>query len=227
VRSRRDAELLAVALGIGSSSRIRPALESLGGAKGLYHAGAAGLGEAIDRHARRRLDAYLALTHRMLAAEARVAIEGPGDLVAYLGEDKSLSAVERFFVILLDARGRAIGRHEVARGTLTACLVHPREVFGPAIRARAASVIVAHNHPSGDPTPSAEDVALTERLASAGDLLGIPLVDHVITSASGHRSLGGAPGRDTCVHMAKDATGGYHRSRAVDDDRPRRGELRR
>ena len=88
--------------------------------------------------------------------------------------------VEVFVVMLLDGRHRLMAIHNVSRGTMTSSLVHPREVFRPAVLAGSVSILVAHNHPSGDPTPSREDDAVTERLVSAGELLGIPLLDHVI-----------------------------------------------
>lgn len=94
-------------------------------------------------------------------------------------------AQEVFCALLLDGKHRVTGYVEVTRGTLTASLVHPREVFGAAVRLGAAAIIVAHNHPSGDPEPSAEDLAVTERLRQAGDILGIPLQDHVIIGADG------------------------------------------
>jgi DNA repair protein RadC len=104
---------------------------------------------------------------------------------------------EEFLAVLLDGKGRIMGFNSVSVGTLSAALVHPREVFKApiiieedelwphalfrrAIRTNTASVILVHNHPSGDPTPSAEDVALTTRLRAAGDLVGIRIIDHVI-----------------------------------------------
>lgn len=96
---------------------------------------------------------------------------------------------ESFHVLLLDGRHRLLGEAEVSIGTLTASLVHPREVFRDAIRAAAAAVLLVHNHPSGDPTPSAEDRVVTERLASAGELLGIRVIDHLIVSERGHFSF--------------------------------------
>ena len=104
---------------------------------------------------------------------------------------------EEFIAVLLDGKGRVMGFNSVSTGSLSASLVHPREVFktaiiveedelGPralfrrAIRANCASIILVHNHPSGDPTPSPEDDALTARLRAAGDLVGIQIVDHVV-----------------------------------------------
>ena len=87
---------------------------------------------------------------------------------------------EVFSVLLLDGKNRVQSEVTVSEGSLTAALVHPREVFAPAIRAAAAAVILVHNHPSGDPTPSAEDRAITERLRQVGELVGIRVLDHVV-----------------------------------------------
>jgi DNA repair protein RadC len=95
---------------------------------------------------------------------------------AYLGDVDR----EHFVVVLLDQQLKPIGINTVSVGNLTSALVHPREVFKPAILANAASIIVGHNHPSGDVQPSGEDKELTLKLKGAGVLLGIPLVDHVI-----------------------------------------------
>lgn len=90
------------------------------------------------------------------------------------------SPVECFAVLLLDGKHRPYAHEIVSRGTLTAAMVHPREVFGPAIRLGAAAIIVAHNHPSGDSKPSQEDIAVTARLKAAGTLLGITCLDHIV-----------------------------------------------
>lgn len=87
---------------------------------------------------------------------------------------------EVFAVALLDGKHKLIALAEVSRGTLSSSLVHPREVFGPAVRLGAGAIIVAHNHPSGDPEPSLEDLAVTRRLIEAGRILGIPVLDHVV-----------------------------------------------
>lgn len=90
---------------------------------------------------------------------------------------------EHFVLVVLDARRRAVGVQVVSVGTLSASLVHPREVFKPAILLSAAAIVVAHNHPSGDCSPSSEDRDVTRRLQRAGELLGIPVADHVIIGA--------------------------------------------
>jgi len=87
---------------------------------------------------------------------------------------------ENFVVLLLDSKHRLMKELTVSVGSLSAAIVHPREVFAPAIKERAAALIVLHNHPSGDPTPSAEDFEITRRLKEVGDLVGIRLLDHVI-----------------------------------------------
>lgn len=98
--------------------------------------------------------------------------------VAFSGQ--TLEPVEVFSVLYLDSKNRVLCFQEVARGSLTSCLVHPREVFATAVRLRAAAIIAIHNHPSGDPQPSAEDAAITGRLREAGKILGISLLDHIV-----------------------------------------------
>jgi DNA repair protein RadC len=96
---------------------------------------------------------------------------------------------EEFHVLILDARHRVVREVAVTRGTLDASLIHPREVFRLAILESAAAVVLVHNHPSGDPTPSPEDRAVTRQLADAGKAVGIPVLDHVIVGDSRHVSL--------------------------------------
>lgn len=91
---------------------------------------------------------------------------------------------EHFMILCLNARRQLVHDEMVSVGTLSASLVHPREVFSPAIVHGAAAVVALHNHPSGDPTPSAEDREVTRRLQKAGELLGIPLADHVVVCES-------------------------------------------
>lgn len=92
---------------------------------------------------------------------------------------------EQVVVVLMDSKHKPLGFHVVSTGTLNAALVHPRELFKAAIVANAASVIALHNHPSGDPLPSAEDYAITERLLAAGKLLGIALLDSIVVGDDG------------------------------------------
>lgn len=87
---------------------------------------------------------------------------------------------ECFLIALLDTRNKVLGLHIVSIGSLNASLVHPREVMKPAILANASAMLLAHNHPSGDPDPSQEDLAITSRLKQAGELLGIPVLDHLV-----------------------------------------------
>jgi DNA repair protein RadC len=96
---------------------------------------------------------------------------------------------EHFLVLCLNARRQLVHLETVSIGTLSASLVHPREAFAPAIAHAAAAIVAAHNHPSGDPAPSAEDREATRRLQRAGELLGIPLADHLIVSESGFFSF--------------------------------------
>ena len=100
------------------------------------------------------------------------------------------SKKEHFVVFYLDARNQEVQREVVSIGTLNTSLVHPREVFESAIKHSAAHIIIAHNHPSGNVTPSSEDVEVTKRLVEAGNILGIALMDHIIVSKSGQLSFG-------------------------------------
>jgi DNA repair protein RadC len=114
-------------------------------------------------------------------------IQTRDDLRAVLGPlfDNLDGDREHFLVLALNARGRVIGYQAVATGTATACLVHPREVFRVAVALGAASIMVAHNHPSGETAPSREDHLLTERLVTGGALLGIPVLDAVVWTPGG------------------------------------------
>lgn len=96
---------------------------------------------------------------------------------------------ECFVSLFLDSRSRLLGMDDVSVGCLDSTLAHPREVFEKAVRAGAAAVVVAHNHPSGDPQPSDDDIRLTRRLVEAGKILGIRLLDHVIVTRDGHYSF--------------------------------------
>lgn len=96
---------------------------------------------------------------------------------------------EHMIVLLVNTKHRIVGINTVSIGTLSSTICLPREVFKPAILANAAAVLLAHNHPSGDPTPSPQDIELTKRIKDAGELLGIPLLDHIIIGEERHYSL--------------------------------------
>lgn len=123
-------------------------------------------------------------------AAERPVLQSPGDaarvLLPWLTAEHDTGR-EVFGICLLTARHHLIGVHVISTGCLTASLCHPREVFGPALVAPAAALVLWHTHPSGDPEPSAEDLALTRRLAAAGSLLGIEVLDHVILGMGTNR----------------------------------------
>ena len=116
-------------------------------------------------------------------------MRGAEDVARFVRNLIGTDAREHFVAILLDARHRPIGYQVVSIGTATAALVHPREVFQAAVGAGAVAILVAHNHPSGDPSPSGQDREVTERLVRAGHLVGIPLLDSVVVAEWGHVSL--------------------------------------
>jgi hypothetical protein len=115
-------------------------------------------------------------------------VAGAGDVYTILS---SLGRKDRehFVALFLNCRHQVVRRRTVAIGSLNGVEIHPRELFKPAIRASSAAIIVAHNHPSGDPCPSRADIELTQRLREAGELLGIPILDHLIISRNGFISL--------------------------------------
>ena len=121
-------------------------------------------------------------------------IRGPRDVFRLMGPRLRDLPQEEFHALLLNTRHRVIREVAVTRGILDASLIHPREVFRVAVVEGAAGVILVHNHPSGDPTPSAEDRAVTRQLAEAGRALGIPVLDHVVIGDGAYRSLGGEVG---------------------------------
>ncbi len=107
-------------------------------------------------------------------------ISSPADVIGVVGPALRDLAVEEFRLLALDTRSRLLREVTITRGLLDSSLVHPREVFRAAIAEAAAGIILVHNHPSGDPTPSAEDRAVTRQLVAAGQLLDLPVYDHVI-----------------------------------------------
>ena len=116
-------------------------------------------------------------------------IRGPADVFRRMGPRLHDLPQEEFHTLLLNARHRVTREVFVTRGILDASLIHPREVFRPAVGEGAAALILVHNHPSGDPTPSTEDRAVTRQLIDAGRVLGIPVLDHVVVARGSYRSL--------------------------------------
>ena len=112
-------------------------------------------------------------------------ISTPKDVVAQLTELRH-NKREHFVVLYLNARNQLVHKETISMGTLNANLVHPREVFEPALKHSAAGIMVAHNHPSGDPKPSEDDLEITKRLAEAGKMMGVELLDHVIIATNSH-----------------------------------------
>lgn len=199
VQALSTAELLAIVVGSGSGGRSAIAVgqsllhESAGSLRRLAArpvaalTGIAGVGpaRAVAIHA------ALELGRRMVgeAREDGVPIRSPRDVHAAYASRLEDLPVEEFHVAILDAQHRLERDLTITRGILNSSLVHPREVFREVIAERAAAVILVHNHPSGDPTPSADDRAVTEQLAAAGRLLDIPVHDHVIIGRGRYMSF--------------------------------------
>lgn len=116
--------------------------------------------------------------------EKRYAVRSPEDAAGYLRDMEGLQQ-EHFDVIFLNTKNEIIGRKNIFKGSLNASIVHPRETFKEAVKLSAASIIVAHNHPSGTSFPSQEDVQVTKRLVNAGKMIGIEVLDHIIIGSNG------------------------------------------
>lgn len=190
VQALTDAELLAILLRTGTARKSALAIaKELTVDGGLYRRLARvscldeltqikGLGQAKAA----TLLAALEIGRRIASASPldKVRIRCPQDCANFVMPRLRYAMKEQFLVILLNSKNTVIGTELVSEGTLTNSVVHPREVYTPAILQHAAAICVAHNHPSGDPAPSSEDNTLTEVLAAAGRTLCIPLLDHVI-----------------------------------------------
>jgi DNA repair protein RadC len=184
-----DSELLALQLGSGRPGRtaIDVAREVLATYGSLTEVAAREASElasvkGVGRAKAARLAAAFELTRRLRARPrgSRVLLTSPAEVYAAFAPLMEDLKHEVFRVALLDAQNRLLRDRVISEGTLSASLVHPREVFKPAILESAASVILLHNHPSGDPTPSREDIRLTRQLVECARLLDLSIHDHVV-----------------------------------------------
>ena len=194
VSSLGDADLVAVLLGTGLAGRpvtlvAAGVLERYGGVEGLSRSAPAAIAEhpGVGLAKALRLAAALELGRR--SARRAVRIAGPlvnSAAVAACVAPRLLGLDhEEMWLVSLDGRNYVRGMRRVAQGGLHACSVMPRDILRAALYEAATAMVLVHNHPSGDPTPSNEDVALTRTLADAGALTGVPLVDHVVVTPSG------------------------------------------
>src|SRR4249919_1822241 len=184
-----DNELIALVIGNGSrrGNALSVANALLAANGGLHDLTRCSLDDfirtaGIGRARAAQLVAALELGRRTLAhaPSARLRIRGPEDAAAYLMPRFGSRGVEQFGILLLDAKHRVMRTAVLAIGTLNSSIVEPRDVFREAAIGGATAIVLFHNHPSGDPTPSPDDVLLTQRLVAAGRLLGIDVIDHVV-----------------------------------------------
>lgn len=193
-----DNELLALVLGSGSRQADALALANrlmghVGGLHGLTRIdlgqlrGVSGVGPARAA----QIVAAVELGRRTLVrgVAERPQLRSPREMAAYLLPQYGGGPVEQFGLVMLDTKHRIIRIKIVSRGSLDTTVVHPREVFREAASASAAAIILFHNHPSGDPTPSPDDLLLTTRMISAGAIMGIDVVDHLILADQQYFSL--------------------------------------
>ena len=195
-----NAELLAILLRICTKKKtvLHVAEEILAhikeqGISGMVHISVAELAkiDGVGRVKAATLQAAIELGRRLsLQQAAKIEIiHGPEDVAHYAMPRYRFEQREHFAVLLLNTKNHVLGMPEVSVGSLSASVVHPREVFRAAIDYAAASMILLHNHPSGDPTPSREDIAVTERMVKAGKIMDIPVLDHVVLGNERFTSL--------------------------------------
>jgi DNA repair protein RadC len=193
-----DNELLALVLGHGTQTMTALDLANLllarcGGARGLLKLTDIDLRQipGIGGARAAQVLASVELGRRTVIpdGDARRQFTTPRDLASWLVPQFGAAPVEQFGVVLLDTKYRLLSTRIISVGALDRSIAPPRDVFREAVAARAAYVVVFHNHPSGEPTPSREDAALTALLADAADLLGIGLLDHLVLTATGYFSF--------------------------------------
>jgi DNA repair protein RadC len=193
-----DNELVALVLGSGTRGRgalelANRLLQAVDGVHGLPRAALDDLRRVagIGRARAAQLLAAVELGRRTLVSERadRPQLTTPRQLAALLLPRYGSRAVEQFGLVLLDTKHRLIRIRIVSVGSLDATVVHPREVFREAASASAAAIVLFHNHPSGDPTPSPEDFLLTTRMVNAGDIMGIEVLDHVVLADQRYYSM--------------------------------------
>jgi DNA repair protein RadC len=189
-------ELLAILLGTGTRGASALDVAQRLNADGLRELAARAPEElaaepGVGQAKAARILAALELGARVASENgpASAALRTPEDAARHLLPRYASRPVETFGLLALDVRHRLRREAVISVGCLTSSLVHPREVFQEAVRARAAGIVLFHNHPSGDPEPSAEDLALTRRLAAAGNLMGIEVLDHLVLGAARYVSL--------------------------------------
>jgi len=184
-----NAELLAILLRTGTreESAISLAHRILVQEQGLRYLADSNVEQlssinGIGKAKAAQIKAAIELGKRLAAFEpgADKPLKCPQDVAGLLMEEMRYLKKEHMKLVLLNVKCNLISVEEISVGSLNASIVHPREVFNPAIRKSSASIIMVHNHPSGDPSPSSEDISITARIAEAGKLIGIELVDHII-----------------------------------------------
>jgi DNA repair protein RadC len=203
-----DNELLALVLGSGSRGcnaldLANALIDAAGGMDGFSRVTVGDLRRipGVGRARATQVLAAVELGRRTLVRGGgeRPRLGSPAQLAAYLLPQYGTGSVEQFGIVMLDSKNRLIRVRLVATGTVDSAVAHPREVFREAAAAAAAAIVLFHNHPSGDPTPSEDDLVLTHRMISAGLVMGIEVVDHIILGDRRYCSLlevGAIPKRD-------------------------------
>jgi DNA repair protein RadC len=192
-------EILALILGRGIKGESvmvtsQKLLSRFGNLKGIANASVEELSEikGVGLAKAAQIKAALELSKRLegdAGEKQKPVVKSPEDVVNIVKSQLKGKKKEHFLVLCLDTRNRVINCRPVSIGSLDTSIVHPREVFKEAVSSSAASVIFVHNHPSGDPEPSKEDVELTKRLVKAGEIIGVDVLDHIVVCDRSYLSL--------------------------------------
>jgi len=183
MQGKSNAELLRILIGCGAAyfqgEGISEMLDNLSQVPQEQYSG-----QSCYPAMRKRLEALLEIVKRS-KKELPNLMEGPSmnqslRIAEHFYTELQDTKQEHFYAVILDSKYRIIEKRLITVGTLTRCLIHPRELFAPAIELRAAAIVMVHNHPSGEPNPSSQDIEVTRRMCEVGELVGISVLDHII-----------------------------------------------
>lgn len=184
MKAKKDYELLSIVLGLKISTdlKLNSLADILQSPRAIY---------GIGQQKQEKIYALKEILERLLKADKneRIIINKPNDIAKILIPRYRYATQENFIIVLLNTKNEIISINDISTGSLNASIAEPREVFREVLKYPTSSVILAHNHPSGNPNPSVEDIKITKKLVNAGKILGIDVLDHIIIGDNEFRSL--------------------------------------
>lgn len=184
MKAKKDYELLSIVLGLKISTdlKLNSLADILQSPRAIY---------GIGQKKQEKIYALKEILERLLKADKneRITINKPNDIAKILIPRYRYATQENFIIVLLNTKNEIISINDISTGSLNASIAEPREVFREVLKYPTSAVILAHNHPSGNPNPSIEDIKITKKLVNAGKILGIDVLDHIIIGDNEFRSL--------------------------------------